>query len=68
MAAAHASGIAALMLSIAPKLDSRTVHDLLLRSSKVSGGNLQVNAASALAALRSAQNRPVLGSNRSVSH
>jgi subtilisin family serine protease len=51
MAAAHVSGIAALMLSLAPKLDARTVHDLLLRSSKVSHGVLQVNAAAAVAAL-----------------
>ncbi|GLQ47156.1 serine protease [Dyella lipolytica] len=55
MAAAHVSGIAALLLSLAPKLDARTVHDLLLRSSKVSNGVLQVNAASAVTALRSAR-------------
>jgi subtilisin family serine protease len=55
MAAAHASGIAALLLSLAPKLDARAVHDLLLRSSKVSGKTLQVNAASAVSALRSRQ-------------
>ncbi|HTV86698.1 MAG TPA: S8 family serine peptidase [Dyella sp.] len=51
MAAAHVSGIAALMLSLAPKLDARSVHDLLLDSSKVSHGMLQVNAAAAVAAL-----------------
>jgi subtilisin family serine protease len=51
MAAAHVSGIAALLLSLAPRLDARTVHDLLLKSSKVSNGMLQVNAASAVAAL-----------------
>lgn len=55
MAAAHVSGIAALLLSIAPKLNARTLHDLLLQSSKVSNGVLQVNAASAVAALRSRQ-------------
>lgn len=55
MAAAHVSGIAALLLSIAPKLDARTLHDLLIQSSKVSNGVLQVNAASAVAALRSKQ-------------
>jgi subtilisin family serine protease len=54
MAAPHVSGIAALLLSIAPKLDARTIHDLLLRSSKVSGGVLQVNAAAAVEALRNA--------------
>ncbi|MET0331702.1 MAG: S8 family serine peptidase [Dyella sp.] len=52
MAAAHVSGIAALLLGLAPKLDAGTLRDLLLHSSKVSGGVLQVNAASAVAALR----------------
>lgn len=52
MAAAHVSGIAALLLSLAPGLDAHAVRDLLLRSSKVSGGTLQVNAAAAVAALR----------------
>lgn len=55
MAAAHVSGIAALLLSIAPKLDARTLHELLIQSSKVSNGVLQVNAASAVASLRSKQ-------------
>ena len=55
MAAAHVSGIAALLLSIAPKLDARTLHDLLIQSSKVSNGMLQVNAASAVDALRNKQ-------------
>lgn len=55
MAAAHVSGIVALLLSLAPTLDARTVHDLLLRSSKVSNGMLQVNAASAVSALRTTQ-------------
>ena len=53
MAAAHVSGIAALVLSLAPKLDAQAVHDLLLHSSKVSHGVLQVNAAAAVAALGS---------------
>ncbi|GLQ49941.1 S8 family serine peptidase [Dyella flava] len=51
MAAAHVSGIAALLLSLSPRLDARTVHDLLLRSSKTSHGVLQVNAAAAVTAL-----------------
>jgi subtilisin family serine protease len=55
MAAAHVSGIAALLLSLAPRLDARTVHDLLQSSSKISGGALQVNAASAVDALRRTQ-------------
>ncbi len=55
MAAAHVSGITALLLDLAPKLDARTVRDLLLGSSKVSNGMLQVNAASAVAALRETQ-------------
>ncbi len=58
MAAPHVSGIVALLLSIAPGLDARTAHDLLLRSSKVSGGVLQVNAAAAVAALRAQQVAP----------
>lgn len=52
MAAPHVSGIAALLLALSPRLDGRTVRDLLLRSSKVSNGTLQVNAASAVKALR----------------
>ncbi|MEP6907126.1 MAG: S8 family serine peptidase [Pseudoxanthomonas sp.] len=56
MAAAHVSGIAALLLSLAPELDAQTVHRLLLRSSRVSNGTLQVNAAAAVAALRRTQN------------
>jgi len=52
MAAAHVSGIAALLLSLSPALDARAMHDLLLRTSKASAGTLQVNAAAAVAALR----------------
>jgi subtilisin family serine protease len=51
MAAAHVSGIAALLLAMAPGLDARSVHDLLLQSSRLSDGTLQVNAASAVARL-----------------
>ncbi|HEY3521924.1 MAG TPA: S8 family serine peptidase [Rhodanobacteraceae bacterium] len=50
MAAAHVSGIAALLLSIAPKLDARGLHDLLAHSSRTSDGTLQVNAAAAVEA------------------
>ena len=50
MAAAHVSGIAALLLSVAPKLDARGLHDLLARSSRTSDGTLQVNAAAAVEA------------------
>jgi subtilisin family serine protease len=53
MAAAHVSGIAALLLALAPKLDANTLRDLLLQSSQVSGGVIQVNAAAAVSALRS---------------
>jgi subtilisin family serine protease len=53
MAAAHVSGIAALLVSLAPGLDGRAIHDLLLRSSKVVDGTLEVNAAAAVMALRS---------------
>lgn len=55
MAAPHVSGIAALLLSLAPRLDARTIHRLLLRSSKISGGTLQVNAAAAVETLRGKQ-------------
>lgn len=55
MAAPHVSGIAALLLSLVPGLEARAVHDLLLRSSKISGGVLQVNAATAVTELRSMQ-------------
>lgn len=52
MAAAHVSGIVALLLALAPKLDARSVHDLLLRTSKTTNGKLQVNAASAVSTLQ----------------
>lgn len=51
MAAAHVSGIVALLLAIDPDLDRRTVHDLLLHSSKDTDGMFQVDAASAVARL-----------------
>jgi len=54
MAAAQVSGIAALLVSLDPDLDGRAIHDLLTRTSKVTGGVLQVNAAAAVAALRHA--------------
>ena len=54
MAAAHVSGILALLLSVAPRLDAHDARDLLLQNSKVSNGVLQVNAAAAVSALRSA--------------
>lgn len=52
MAAAHVSGIVALLLALAPKLDARSIHALLLDSSRVSDGMLQVNAAAAVEQLR----------------
>ncbi|EIL97528.1 serine protease [Rhodanobacter thiooxydans] len=52
MAAPHVSGMAALLLSLAPRLDVRAIRDLLLRSSRLSGGVLQVNAAAAVTELR----------------
>lgn len=55
MAAAHVSGIAALLVSLAPDLGARAIHDLLLRSSKAANGTLGVNAAAAVAALRSSE-------------
>jgi subtilisin family serine protease len=56
MSAAHVSGIVALMLSLNPQLDAQQVHDVLLRTSKVSNGMLQVNAASAVASLHDMRN------------
>ncbi|HET9820086.1 MAG TPA: S8 family serine peptidase [Rhodanobacteraceae bacterium] len=52
MAAAHVSGIAALLVSLAPDLGGRAIHDLLMHSSRVVDGSLEVNAAAAVAALR----------------
>jgi len=52
MAAAHVSGIVALLLSLSPDLDAHAVHDLLLGSSKLVGGKRQVDAAAAVSALR----------------
>lgn len=55
MAAAHVSGIAALLLSLSPRMDAGTLHNLLLSSSKMTDGKLEVNAASAVTALRRSQ-------------
>ncbi|AIF46948.1 S8 family serine peptidase [Dyella japonica] len=52
MAAAHVSGIVALLLSLSPNLDAGSVRDLLLTNSKVVGGTPQVDAAAAVNALR----------------
>lgn len=57
MATAHVSGIVALLLSLAPQLDAKTARDILLRTSGVTHGMLEVNAASAVAALRSSQEK-----------
>lgn len=51
MAAAHVSGMAALLLSVAPDLDARRTHELMRRTSKPSDGLVQVNAAAAMDAL-----------------
>ncbi|KJV36825.1 S8 family serine peptidase [Luteibacter yeojuensis] len=51
MATAHVSGIVALLLSIAPGLDARTVHDILLRTSAPTNGLVQVDAAKAIDAI-----------------
>jgi subtilisin family serine protease len=58
MATAHVSGIVALLLSLAPQLDARTARDILLRTSGVTNGKLEVNAASAVAALQSDKDNP----------
>jgi subtilisin family serine protease len=54
MAAAHVSGIVALLLSLDPRLDARSVHGILLESSKQTPQGLQVDAAAAVASLRRA--------------
>lgn len=51
MATAHVSGVVALLLALAPQLDARSVHDLLLRTSRMRDGLLQVDAAAAVQAL-----------------
>lgn len=51
LAAAHVSGIAALLLSLSPDLDAGEVRAILQRSSATPGGNRLVNAAAAVAAL-----------------
>ncbi|QWT18905.1 S8 family serine peptidase [Bacillus sp. NP157] len=51
MASAHVSGIVALLLSVAPGLDARSVHDILLRTSGTTGGLVQVDAAAAVNAV-----------------
>lgn len=55
MAAAHVSGIAALLVSLAPDLHGRAIHDLLMHTSKAVNGTLEVNAAAAVAALRNSE-------------
>ena len=52
MAAAHVSGIVALLLALSPELDARSIHELLLSTSKTVGGIRQVDAAAAVTALR----------------
>ncbi len=54
MAAAHVSGMAALLLSLSPNLDARSTHELMRRTSKSSDGLLQVNADAAVSALANA--------------
>lgn len=51
MAAAHVSGMAALLLSVSPDLDARRTHELMRRTSRPSDGLVQVNAAAAMDAL-----------------
>jgi subtilisin family serine protease len=51
MAAAHVSGILALLLSLSPRLDAGSARDILLRTSSVTHGVAEVDAAAAVAAL-----------------
>jgi subtilisin family serine protease len=55
MAAAHVSGIAALVLSIAPRLDADSLRDLLLRHGRAADGVVQVDAADAVGAVRASE-------------
>jgi len=52
MAAAHVSGIVALLLALSTELDAHSIHELLLSSSKTVADHRQVDAAAAVAALR----------------
>ena len=52
MAAAHVSGIVALLLALSPELDAHSIRELLLSTSKTVGGMRQVDAAAAVTALR----------------
>lgn len=58
LAAAHVSGIAALLLSLEPDIDARGVREILRRSSKVTAGSRLVNAAAAIASLPMRQAKP----------
>ncbi|MCW2001434.1 subtilisin family serine protease [Xanthomonas arboricola] len=51
MATAHVSGMAALLLSLSPSMDANALRALMQRTSKVSDGQLQVNAGAAVDAL-----------------
>jgi subtilisin family serine protease len=51
LAAAHVSGIAALLLSLSPGLEADYVRRILHRSRASAGGSRMVNAAAAVAAL-----------------
>ncbi|NKJ20405.1 subtilisin family serine protease [Dyella sp. SG609] len=53
MAAAHVTGIVALLLSIQPDLDAASIRKLLLMDGKTANGQSQVNAALAVRALQS---------------
>jgi subtilisin family serine protease len=55
LAAAHVSGIAALLLSVSPDLDADAVRRILLQSSGVVDGHPMVNAAAAVASLPDAR-------------
>ncbi|NID15953.1 S8 family serine peptidase [Luteibacter yeojuensis] len=58
MAAAHVSGILALLLSLSPRLDANSAREILLRTSSVTHGMREVNAAAAVAALGAGRGKP----------
>src|SRR3546814_2681333 len=56
LAAAHVSGIAALLLSLSPDIEARAVGRILRRSSATPGGDHLVDAAAAVGTLSGGRN------------
>lgn len=58
MAAAHVSGLVALLLSLTPDLDAHDARALLLKTRRTREGSLQVNAEAAVEALTAGAGKP----------